>query len=124
MKARHGFVSNSSSSSFVIFASAEVFNDALSQCSELEKAVAEKFLSGPENFLGRSVRSYSYCSGNIGDYYYDMVSDAVEEYLEKYPDAIIDRDDMNDFAFGGFEKKIEELAEKLGENTLCHSEDM
>jgi len=124
MKARHGFVSNSSSSSFVMFASMEAVNAALEQCSELENGIARKFLSGPEDFLGRKVMSYSYCSGNIGDYYYDMVSDAIEEYIEKYPDAIIDRDDMTDFAFDGFEKKIDQVAEKLGEHTLCHSEDM
>lgn len=124
MKARQGFVSNSSSSSFVMFATAETFEAVLSQCNELQKMVAEKFISGPEDFLGRRVMNYSYESGNIGDYCCDLVSEVVEGFAEKYPEKdAVSRDDMMDFAFSEFETMIAAEAHARGESVLTYRVD-
>jgi len=116
MKIRQGFVSNSSSSSFVIFASKEAFEATLAECDEIEKKVAKLFLTDkPSIFLGKEVLSYSYCSGNNGDWYYDQVREALisEDEEEK----------MQSFAFGEFESKVSRKAEEMGEGVLIDSQD-
>jgi len=117
MKIRQGFVSNSSSSSFVIFASKEVFDATLAECSEIERKVAELFLTEkPEFFLGRRVLSYSYCTGNSGDSYYDRIRETIDSDDED------DEDNMIDFAFGGFETLVSEKAHEMGEGVLTNIE--
>lgn len=123
MKIRQGFVSNSSSSSFVIFASQEVFEATLAECNEIEKKVAKLFLTDkPEDFLGRKVLSYSYCSGNNGDWYVDQVREALED--EDSDEDSDDSDSMIDFAFGEFESRVSKKAEEMGEGVLTDSQDM
>ena len=133
MKTRSGFVSNSSSSSFILFASKEAFDAALADCSELEKKIAAHFIEkDTKQFLGRDVCSYSYCSGNCGDYAYELVRDEVNNWLStsskdsgKEAHYVIDDaiDDAIDFAFGGFTSKLREKANTLNENVLTHRED-
>ena len=59
MKARNGFVSNSSSSSFIIFVSREVYDQAY---GELSWDMKPQYPSSPEgeSFLGKDVVSYFY----------------------------------------------------------------
>lgn len=126
MKIRQGFVSNSSSSSFVIFASKEAFEATLAECSEIEKKVAKMFLTDkPTTFLGKEVLSYSYCSGNNGDWYYDQVRNALnsEEFDDEEDNEDEDEDEMQNFAFGGFESRVTKKAEEMGEGVLTDSQD-
>ncbi len=120
MKVRQGFVSNSSSSSFVIFASKEVFEATLAECTEIEQKVAHLFLSDkPKIFLGRQILSYSYCSGNNGDWYYDQVN----EVCYSSDDEDLDEDALHEFAFGGFESRVSTKAEEMNEGVLTDSQD-
>lgn len=123
MKVRQGFVSNSSSSSFVIFASKEVFDAVLADLNDLQKKVANLFISESETFLGREVMSYSYCSGNNGDYYYEQVEEVVNSQDENGDDENESLDEMVDFAFDEFEKLIEGKAKEMGEGVLTDSQD-
>jgi len=124
MKIRQGFVSNSSSSSFVIFASQEAFDAALAECSEIEKKIAKLFLcDSPKEFLGKKVLSYSYCTGNNGDYFYDQVREALAEEENEEEEDEDKEDEMQNFAFGEFESKVAKKAQEMGEGVLTDSQD-
>lgn len=129
MKVRQGFVSNSSSSSFVIFASKEVFEAVMKDLTELQRTIVSRFTEGPKHFLGKDIMSYGYQSGNNGDWYYEQVNeiiDAHEENLKEDLDHIdIDsiKEDMQEFAFGGFGSLIRNKANELGEGVLTDSQD-
>ena len=67
MKTRTGFVSNSSSSSYVIVVEKEAFEKLYAQLSDIQKDIA-KFLQqyggGVETFMGGQVVVMQYASGN------------------------------------------------------------
>jgi len=59
MKIRNGFVSNSSSSSFVLTTSLDNWEKVKKEFHPYEVAVAESIMKGPDNFLGFKVVSFS-----------------------------------------------------------------
>jgi hypothetical protein len=60
MKFRSGFVSNSSTSSFVIIASEEVFKKAINKLTLNQRKTVEKFMSKPFGFLDKTLISYAF----------------------------------------------------------------
>jgi hypothetical protein len=64
MKTRSGFVSNSSSSSFVIIAPEEAYKKVFSEMTEYERAVMDCVDKHPESFFGKSVVVITGSSGN------------------------------------------------------------
>lgn len=122
MKIRTGFVSNSSSSSFCLFASKEAFTKALQSCSDVEKRIISEFTE-QKKFMGKEIWKYSYLSGNYGDYYTDRVREIAESYLEENPNAEIDQDYLMDFAFGNFENKLKQIADGMHEGILTDSQE-
>jgi len=75
MKIRSGFVSNSSSSSFVALVPEEVHMEAIEQLSsKYQRDLVKRFMKfcGEDTtFCGIDCLTYSYISGNGGDYLYD-----------------------------------------------------
>jgi hypothetical protein len=91
MKIRSGFVSNSSSSSYVIVIEKSVFDNLLTQLSELQRDILA-FLSGREGnensqtFMGQKVVTIQYTEGNystLEDYAPGMGETGYKGILEK-----------------------------------------
>lgn len=77
MKVRNGFVSNSSSSSFVLIVTKEAFNEAISKESPLGQAILSHVMEKATIF-GRDCMTYGDCSS---DYHWDDLPK--EKILEK-----------------------------------------
>ena len=144
MKNRFGFVSNSSSSSFITYASKEACDAALAECTELQKNIVKLSLGNERQFLNRTVMSYSYPSGNNADWWDDELDTIYCDFFdEDYSDekiiesgfALPDEDQREDVAEyirekvrdfacgGGFETLLTKKAAEHGENTMSNSFD-
>lgn len=64
MKTRHGFVSNSSSSSFVVIAPKDVVETVLKTLTPYEQAVAKHVQQGDKKFMGGIVSIFQGSTGN------------------------------------------------------------
>ena len=122
MKKRFGFVSNSSSSSFVAFATKEVFDDALAECTEIQrKAVEENISHKTIPLFGKEMKefSYYYCSEEFDD----DICDLVDEY---FPDRNGDNSEiykLTEFVYeGGFEKLLNNKAAEHNEAVLSYGD--
>lgn len=67
MKVRKGFVSNSSSSSFIVLITKEAYDEIIKDIDPFAQAVVEQ-LSGKTQFLGTECVSYNHTSGNYTDF--------------------------------------------------------
>lgn len=82
MKIRTGFVSNSSSSSFVALMSKEKYDELISKMDDpLHRAVVEE-LSSETTFMGKECVKYSYMSGNYSYLEYMSEADIFERAAE------------------------------------------
>lgn len=135
MKVRNGFVSNSSSSSFVMIVEKDAYDNAFKDLSKLEKALAEKLFSETKA-LGKECMLYENTSNMGGDgtigylmedlnveelaklscpKNIDIDSEEWEEYLENF------QDELCEVAFE-IEGKITKGLSK--DQYFCHSSDI
>jgi len=89
MKIRQGFVSNSSSSSFVYIMSKSDFEDSLSKMDDYQKEVIEKLRPSEKKFLGNDVVIISGCRGNSSSFdfmgsFKSCKGMSEEEFYEKF----------------------------------------
>ena len=143
MKKREGFVSNSSSSSFVLYSSKEAMDAALAECTEFERKVVEVSLGEERDFLGRRVCSYTYPVGNNAESWMDEIQSVIYDFFDDnfneenivaagfdLPDED-EQEDLDeyiqektiDFAQCIFETMVEEKAKELGETVMRDSFD-
>jgi len=122
MKIRNGFVSNSSSSSFVMFASEKVFDEALNQCTDIQREAVENYIEDVGEFNGVKLNKFSYYHSS--DEYDEDIIDLVENhYPDKNEDDYSEVENLTDFVFeGGFDSLVEEKAKELNEQVLSHYE--
>lgn len=111
MKIRTGFVSNSSSSSYVIVLEKSVYDQLVAQLTELQRDILA-FLSGrdenaTQQFMGHTVVTIQYTEGNYS---------TLDDYAEG----------MGETGYKGFiEKRLEEVKAKvLAENEDATWEDI
>ncbi|MEK6832800.1 MAG: hypothetical protein AABY32_02040 [Nanoarchaeota archaeon] len=110
MKIRNGFVSNSSSSSFVIMTSLENHKKALGQMDEYSRKVMEKLVEKSKLF-GRDIVSVSDMhlndgeSWNFRDFDYSLDGEYEEPEGGDYDDCDEEDDDDNDEESSKKEKK-------------------
>ena len=115
MKCRNGFVSNSSSSSFVILTRAETFDRVLSKESEnlqaFVKALEEKKtgIVEREKLFGMDMAKIGYGLGNIDSFEYGPAGDLLEEFA-KNDDGDVDSDLRDEL--GGFVDRLRSLPKK------------
>lgn len=95
MKIRQGFVSNSSSSSFICLGTKEAYDFAMKKCKGAEKEVIKRFTV--EGKIGdQKVKGISYGVDMNGDATYEIMEDIINDYEKKHPpketDIIRDQD--------------------------------
>ena len=88
MKIRNGFVSNSSSSSFVMLVTKEAHEKALKELTAYQKAVIDK-ITYEETLFGREAVSFSQWHSNGGSCWEYMELDVNEELIEDGEDTDI-----------------------------------
>ena len=96
MKIRQGFVSNSSSSSFVIFVEKKDYDKIVAELSVLEKDILSAVSPEKIKAFGKNLMKIGYMSGNystLEDYTYEgKLSDKEEDDLENEgADCILDK---------------------------------
>lgn len=114
MKIRNGFVSNSSSSSFVLFASKEAFDLAQKDLTDNQKKAIAPFISSTDKFLGRDMLCYRYTSGDYGDE--EFARDVVKEFTEDEAEI----EDLCEFVFGHFDVMLKKASAELDEGCLTY----
>lgn len=99
MKIRNGFVSNSSSSSFVVIAPKNVVDDVLSNMTTNEKAAVNWIKTDDRLFCGKMVSVFEGVSGNYSSW---------EDF--EYPEDVDDEDEDGDvYASEHFDNFVEKL---------------
>jgi hypothetical protein len=117
MKIRTGFVSNSSSSSYLVVTTKENHEAALAAMEEVERAAFEIFANCADfaemKKFGKNLVSLAYISGEAGNDEID--EEAMEAFVEKYK---LDEDESNDLVYSEVFDKWKDLVQKDKENTL------
>jgi hypothetical protein len=111
MKVREGFVSNSSSSSFVVFATKENYDRVYESANPLMQAVANAVKSDCRKFLGHEMVSLATINGNISTWEYTTV-DYNGEIPPEYDSEWMDYSEI-----------LDDFVKLLGDDVLTHSED-
>jgi len=89
MKIRTGFVSNSSSSSFVIVISKEVHDKILDEYNEIDRLMINHILDKPFPLSGkRFVSLNTIIGGDNGDNFEEIFDDIKEDLLEKAKETL------------------------------------
>lgn len=106
MKIRSGFVSNSSSSSFVMFVQKEDYDKVFETLDDLEKDIIKHINPREVNAFGKKLIKIGCISGNYSsfeDYNYDGdLTEEQKDYLENDgPDCIMDNiiEKLNNFEY-------------------------
>lgn len=81
MKTRQGFVSNSSSSSFVVIAPKDVVDTVLKSLTPYEQAVAQHVRQGDKKFMGGTVAIFQGSTGNndVWEYCFEFEGETPED---------------------------------------------
>lgn len=85
MKIRNGFVSNSSSSSFVVVVSKKDADEVINEMNAYEQAVIN-FIKKNQKFMGKEVSVFTCMSGNMDSWEYCFDSDKEAEKAGIDPD--------------------------------------
>lgn len=117
MKVRQGFVSNSSSSSFVIASPVNIWDKVYNQLTPFEKAVADALVSKERGF-GQDIMVISEFSDNGGG---GTLEDLEVDY--DTTDDGDDDDDYNDNVYEAYSKITDLLEKEGGDLVFIHSED-
>ena len=123
MKTRLGFVSNSSSSSYLIITSKECHDKVLSAMTERERLALEIFgciENSGSTLFGVPIVTLSYMDGNNGDYLYDNIRG--DERYEEFCSTSEENDDGMDEIWEAV-SSYKTAVRKDKENTFSHSED-
>lgn len=114
MKLRTGFVSNSSSSSFVLITTEKNWDQAKQDLSAYQVAVGEALMSTPTEFLGQKVVKFSTWENHGGSW---------SDYLEVDVEPPDEKDEYGDQVgvYDAFEKVAAAL--KAGGDVLTHRKD-
>ena len=87
MKVRHGFVSNSSSSSYTIITTKAIHDEVMATLSQFEQEVIKRLGVETQKFLGQDVVSIGCTSGNYSSFeYMDLPSKLFDEMNEALPE--------------------------------------
>ena len=119
MKIRQGFVSNSSSSSFVIIMTAEQHKEWLDKLNPYEKQVVDELGHDGQKFNGSDVIILSGVTGNYS-FYEDMSLEPIEEDKDLDEGDICEKYEMSEFEPGEVWYSAEE---KLPKDIINHSVD-
>ena len=133
MKVRNGFVSNSSSSSFVMAFSERVHDELLKELDAIQRRIMDVMCAGPHNFLGNKVYVYSYSTDHGGNGHHDYELERVlrngdaeesddEDNNEEY-DFDEDENKYSSFSYN-LDGMIKKKAAELGEEVLIDEWDM
>lgn len=113
MKIRNGFVSNSSSSSFVVFFPTEEGAKVRENLNENAKCVFDLFVKPTGKKIGGvSISSFEKLEGNAADNSYDIERDQFSDFL-KSSNEEIDEDDFCDYMHEAFNDSLSEVAKTL-----------
>lgn len=105
MKLRTGFVSNSSSSSFVLIASKEAFDNAMKDLTADEKSAVKLFITSGK-FLNKDVNIFGFAYNDNTDF-----------IVSKIEDHICDKNNISnleEFILHGFPKLLQKCAKNFG----------
>jgi len=106
MKTRSGFVSNSSSSSYVLVLKEEDYKALVEGADPLTQAIANHF-GGDEVSLGDiPLRAVQWMSGNydtLEDFDIHSHTDAIKAYLKEHENEEVTADDLDDEDFDDYE---------------------
>lgn len=122
MKIRSGFVSNSSSSSFLILLTKEAYDEVISGVDPLAQAVVEQ-LSRKTKFLGTECVAYSRMSGNHDDFDWLVEKECVKraKELAGLTGKEFDEDDID--WHGEIVEDFESRAKEMQDRVFTNSED-
>ena len=81
MKSREGFVSNSSTSSYIIIIPDENFEEVISELTEIQQKIVKELVND-EEVIGIKAKVLSYMSGNISSFEDWEFSDELQKELE------------------------------------------
>ena len=120
MKIRNGFVSNSSSSSFVMLMSKDVYDGLLEDLNPLEQAIVDHFSSNTR-FLETDCIVYQHTSGNYSNFEYISQEECIQKAKEisEATGKEFDESDWSEDILYEFESSARKIRDKI----FMHSEE-
>jgi hypothetical protein len=120
MKVRLGFVSNSSSSSFIMLVTEEDYKAVYEGLNSIEKKVMDYLVKDGGNFAGHKIKKFSTYSGDGYGTWDECSVELTEEEQQKLVDADKYEDEYNDWLLDDVFNKVC----KKFKNKITHSEYM